>query len=152
MKKIFILFVIIPIFTCGCNNKTPRETVKNYLENYRNFTNEVENNLINCINNYVLNDKIKKNYLLLFKKQFVNLNYTIKDIIYNGNKANVIVDITVFDYKDTNLSNDIEILKINFKQESLIKYTIDFKVKKENKIWKLENVTEEQIKKIMGIY
>lgn len=150
MKKIVFLILMI-VFLTGCQNSNPKIVVKEYLEEYRNYTDNVEENLNGFIDKYGLSKEEKENYLLLMKKQFVNLKYKIKDVIYDGYKADVIVEITVLDYKNLKNINSNFDFKELFKQTKNIKYTLVFKTKYENNKWILEEPDEDTLLKIKGL-
>ena len=150
MKKIVFLVLMI-VFLTGCQNSNPKNVVKEYLEEYRNYTDNVEENLNGFIDKYGLSKEEKENYLLLMKKQFVNLKYKIKDVIYDGYKADVIVEITVLDYKNLKNINSNFDFKELFKQTKNIKYTLVFKTKYENNEWILEEPDEDTLLKIKGL-
>ena len=110
---------------------------------------------------YNYRDRYKK----IIEKQYKNLTYQIKDETYNGDVCTVTTEIEVLDYKKiinevnnnyqnknyTKEYNNEKLDKLE-KTKDKVKYTIDFKVKKENNNWTLEALDDDTIKKIQGTY
>ena len=157
-----ILFLVVCIFClCGCTNNAPKDAVQEYLEKYRNFTSEVEENLQKNISEEDFTEEQQEQYLLIMKRQFVSLEYQIKEEIFNGDRAKVFVDITVFDYhasirdaleEKSEQDNyiDIQLKKMN-EETKRTKYTLEFYTYYENDSWLLEQPDEETLQKIEGI-
>ena len=139
MKKILII-IFFCVFLCGCQNKTPQDAVKNYLEQYRNFTKEVTNNLKEKIDTLKLTTEEKSESFLAMKKQFVYLKYKIRNTNYQGDEAIVTADVNVFDYRNYN------------KEPKRITYTLEFHCYYENDTWLIYEPEEETIAKIYGLY
>ena len=109
-------------------------------------------------------------------KQYKDLTYKIKEEEIDGNKAEVEVEIEVYDYntalknsytymdenKDEFFIDDVldAVKFINYKLDQLfnykerITYTIDFKLTRNNSSseWVLEELSESDLQKIHGIY
>lgn len=177
MKKFLVLVFMFLLMGCEINlTNTPTKQVEKFLINYQTLNKKVVNKLENEIKEDVslTNDQQEK-YLDFWKKHYHGLNYTIKDQTENGDEAIVIAEIEVNDYSkiisesSAYLSNNPEefvdiygeydLTKFNdYKLEQLLKakervtYTLEFKVKKENKKWKLENLSEEDYSKLSGMY
>ena len=161
MKK-FALFFLCLFFLVGCTNKSSKEAVVEYLEKYRNFTTEIEQSLMKDLEKKDWTKEEKEKYILLMKKQFVNLKYNIKEEIYNGEEATVLVDITVYNYHNSKREalkeqdgsqNYIEnVLEKMNKETKTIKYTSSFKTYYKENAWVLEQPSEETLKKLEGIY
>ncbi|MBQ4634595.1 MAG: hypothetical protein IJB71_04535 [Bacilli bacterium] len=177
MKKFLVLVFMFLLMGCEINlTNTPTKQVEKFLINYQTLNKKVVNKLENEIKEDVslTNDQQEK-YLDFWKKHYQGLNYTIKDQTENGDEAIVIAEIEVNDYSkiisesSAYLSNNPEefvdiygeydLTKFNdYKLEQLLKakervtYTLEFKVKKENKKWKLENLSEEDYSKLSGMY
>lgn len=177
MKKFLVLVFMFLLMGCEINlTNTPTKQVEKFLINYQTLNKKVVNKLENEIEEDVslTNDQQEK-YLDFWKKHYQGLNYTIKDQTENGDEAIVIAEIEVNDYSkiisesSAYLSNNPEefvdiygeydLTKFNdYKLEQLLKakervtYTLEFKVKKENKKWKLENLSEEDYSKLSGMY
>lgn len=177
MKKFLVLVFMFLLMGCEINlTNTPTKQVEKFLINYQTLNKKVVNKLENEIKEDVslTNDQQEK-YLDFWKKHYQGLNYTIKDQTENGDEAIVIAEIEVNDYSkiisessaylSTNpeefvdIYGEYDLTKFNdYKLEQLLKakervtYTLEFKVKKENKKWKLENLSEEDYSKLSGMY
>ncbi len=174
MKKILLLIGLF-FFLTGCTKNEAKNPVIDYLELYRNHSNEVESSLDELIRDEDLLEGQQDIYRFIMKKQYVHLEYKIQDIIYNGNTAVVQAFITVYDYQhakdeakeemESNLGDylledgSIDIMKYkNLQLEKMkketerIHYTIHFKVKLENETWTLETPDYTVLQKLHGIY
>lgn len=161
MKKYLVFFLCI-FCLVGCTNKSSKEAVIEYLEKYRNFTAEIEESLMKDLESVNWKKEQKEKYILLMKKQFVNLKYKIKEEIYNGEEATVLVDITVYNYhnskrealkeQDESQNYIDKVLEKMNNETHTIKYTLVFKTNYKEGVWVLEQPSEETLKKIEGIY
>ena len=161
MKKYLVFFLCI-LCLVGCTNKSSKEAVIEYLEKYRNFTAEIEESLMKDLESVNWTKEQKEKYILLMKKQFVNLKYKIKEEIYNGEEATVLVDITVYNYhnskrealkeQDESQNYIDKVLEKMNNETHTIKYTLVFKTNYKEGVWVLEQPSEETLKKIEGIY
>ena len=166
-NKIVILLSIFIIIIIGCDNtmNTPANKVESFIEKYQRLDKEVIDSLNNIINkDSVMNKKEKKEYLALIQKQYQNLSYKIKGEQIENNVATVEVEIEVLDYK--NAINRAKETYQQEKEESLmekrikemkkvsnkVKYDLTIHLKNENGIWSIEELTEEDRKKIHGLY
>lgn len=175
MKKILIVFFL---FLVGCSldiSNTPIKKVEEYLNKFQILDKEVLDQLDDVIDRKIkLNDENKKEYRELIKKQYKDLQYSIKDDSIDGDDAVVTAEIIVKDF--TKAINEAEIYKrenisefyvdefyddnlykkylINKLKDSKEKvtYTISFNVHKSNRKWKLEPISEVDEDKILGIY
>ena len=177
MKK--TIFLISLIILVGCTtldiSNTPNKKVEEYLNKYQALDEKILNELDNVIDTKTkLNDENKEEYKKLIKKQYKNMQYTIKDTTIDGDDATVTTQIIVKDftkiineaenYKKNNIKefNENEKYNDNLYKKYLIDklkdakervtYTVEFKLHKENKKWKLNPITEEIEDKILGIY
>ena len=161
MKKYLVFFLCI-FCLVGCTNKSSKEAVIEYLEKYRNFTAEIEESLMKDLESVNWKKEQKEKYILLMKKQFVNLKYKIKEEIYNGEEATVLVDITVYNYhnskrealkeQDESQNYIDKVLEKMNNETHTIKYTLVFKTNYKEGVWVLEQPSEETLKKIEGVY
>ena len=161
MKKCLVV-VLCCILLCGCTKIHAKDAVISYLEKYRNFTTEIEQSLIDTLDEEKFTKEQREQYILLMKKQFVNLTYKIKEEIYNGDKATIVVNITVYDYhhsiREALKENSAEENYINLQLEKMSKekkkttYTIAIKTRYEENTWIVEQPDEDTIKKIQGTY
>lgn len=180
MKKILLIFTLVLVLT-GCSltenmDNTPTKQVETYLNNYQTLDSNVLAELDSIVNNEELFDKDQKvTYRDILKKHYQDLTYTIKEETVNGDKATVEAEIEVTDYtkalkeaenyKTTNESefmndeNEFDDVKFNTYKLDLIKesnervkYTIYFSLTKEDGKWNLNDLTETEEEKILGIY
>ena len=179
MKKILSIIGLTLILT-GCSlgnmDNTPTKKVEEYLNNYQTLDSNVLSELDSIIEHEeMFNDDQKTTYRDILKKHYQDLVYKIKEETVNGDKATVEVEIEVNDYtkvlnesenyRTTNESefldednlfdeskfNDykLDLLKSN---KERVKYTIYFSLTKTDDEWVLDNLTQTEQEKILGIY
>lgn len=177
MKKIIMLLSIIILVGCATLDisNTPTKKVEEFLNKYQILDEEVLNQLDNVIETKTnLNDENKEEYRKIIKKQYKDMQYTIKEETIDGDDATVTAQIIVKDF--TKIINDAE----NYKRENMkefyenetyndnlykkylidklkdakdrVTYTVEIKVHKQNRKWILNPITEEIEDKILGIY
>ena len=180
MKKI-LMFLTIAFVLTGCSltenmDNTPTKQVETYLNNYQTLDSNVLAELDSIVNNEELFDEDQKvTYRDILKKHYQDLTYTIKEETVNGDKATVETEIEVTDYtkslkeaENYRTTNESEFIgdndefdevkfntyKLNLIKDSKerVKYTIYFSLTKEDGNWKLDNLTETEEEKILGIY
>ena len=180
MKKIFIFLTFVLVLT-GCSigedmSNTPTKKVEEYLNNYQTLDSNVLAILDAIVENEEMFDEDQKiTYRDILKKHYQDLTYTIKEETINGDKATVEAEIEVTDYtkalndansyRETNESefldaeNNFDETKFNTyklglirESEERVKYTIYFSLTKEDKKWVLDNLSESEEEKILGIY
>lgn len=176
MRKLFIIIVSVFILT-GCNKqKSAVDEVKDYLNEYTSLSSSVKKSLNNVIlNRKEFNEENKKMYKKIFLKQYKDLNYTILNEEYDGNKALITVNVSVYDlnkaeeravdylsknlhefYNEKNVFDNAKYidykLKLMYEIEDRINYNIVFFLNYKNKKWVLEQPTEDDLEKIHGIY
>lgn len=181
MKKIIsILFMtVIALFISGCacsmNDNKPNEAIETLFEKYRNKDENVLTQLKQTIEGEVLNDDNKVKYQALMERQYDSFSYVIKDVETNDDSATSLVEITVLNYKgaleeaeeelknhpekfndeDGKFSEDkytkykIELME---KVEDTTTYTINLNLTKEAGMWKVDELTKDDIKKLHGVY
>ena len=177
MKKIIMLLSIIMLVGCTTLDisNTPTKKVEEFLNKYQILDEEILNELDNVIDEKInLNEENKKEYREIIKKQYKDMQYTIKEETIDGNEATVTAEIIVKDF--TKIINDAEVYKRqNIKEfyeneiyndnlykkylieklkdaKDRITYTLEFTLHKDNKKWILDKITEEVEDKILGIY
>lgn len=180
MKKVLSILIIALAMT-GCSigknmDNTPTKRVEEYLNNYQTLNSNVLSKLDSIVEQEVDFDEDQKtNYRDLLKKHYQDLTYTIKEETVNGDKATVEAEIEVNDYtkalkeaetyRTTNESdlldengvidegkfNDykLDLLK---KNKERVKYTLYFSLTKTDDNWKLDDLTDTEEEKILGIY
>lgn len=176
MRKFFSLLILL-IFVTGCNDmmNIPTRRVEEYLGKYQILDSSVLTQLDSVVDSSSYSEEYKEEYKELMIKQYQNLSYKIKSEYTDGDNANVIVEIEVFDYNnalneaidyieehsdefmdddDESRDEKIEHYKINAMKEVTDKasYTINFSLVKDNKKWVLEEVSDSDLEKIHGLY
>ena len=174
MKKLVELLLTL-LLVCGCSmnvnmENTPTKQVEAYLNNYQTLDQDVLLKLDDVINKETtFNDEQKEKYRDILKKHYQDLTYNVKEETINGDRATVEVEIEVNDY--TKALKEIETYKTeneetfstsdefnDYKLEQLekvkdkVKYTIYFSLSKVGDKWMLDNLTQTEQEKILGIY
>ena len=178
MKKILIVLCAILLFTgcsCSMNDNKPDEAVETFFEKYRSKDDDIITQLKETIENEDLTDDEQEKYQELMKKQYDQFAYVIKDTNEEDDSATVTVELTVLNYRSAILEAE-ERLKSNpeefnddegkFSEEKYMDYkiekmsevndttthTIDLYLTKENGIWKVEQLSSDDISKLHGLY
>jgi len=179
MKKIVVFIVAILFLLVGCTNEieSPTKKVETFLSKYQKNDSElVEEFDASMFEEENLTDEQKEKYKKVMLDQYKNLTYKIKEEKVDGNKAEVEVEIEVYDY-NTALSNAYTYLDenkdeffvdevldvvafVNYKLDQLtnfkdrVTYTITFNLSRKdtNSEWKIEDLSESDLQKIHGIY
>ena len=179
MKKVLSILGLALIMT-GCSlgnmDNTPTKKVEEYLNNYQTLNSNVLSELDSMVNQEELFDEDQKTtYKDIMKKHYQDLTYTIKEETVNGDKATVEAEIEVNDYtkalkesENYRTTNESEFLDEegvfdetkfnNYKLDLLksnkerVKYTIYFSLSKSGNEWVLDDLTETEQEKILGIY
>ena len=179
MKKMLSIIGIALVMT-GCSlgnmDNTPTKKVEEYLNNYQTLDSNVLTKLDSIVNEEELFDEDQKvTYKDILKKHYQDLTYTIKEETINGDKATVEVEIEVNDYTkalkeaetyresnetdlmdengnfDENKFNDYKLNLLQSNNER-VKYTIYFSLTKTDDEWTLDDLTQTEEDKILGIY
>lgn len=180
MKKLLSILGIALVLT-GCSigknmSNTPTKRVEEYLGNYQTLHSNVLSKIDSIVNNEELFDEDQRTtYKDILKKHYQDLTYTIKEETVNGDKATVETEIEVNDYTKAlkeaetyRTTNETEFLGENdvfdeskfakYKLDLLksskdrVKYTIYFSLTKSNDEWVLDDLTDTEEEKILGIY
>ena len=176
MKK--IIAIISLSLLVGCQmldiNNTPTKKVEEYLNKFQINSEEVLKDLDKVLIRLKTNEQNKEEYRELIKKQYKDMQYSIKEEYIDGNKATVTAEIIVKDF--TKIINEAE----NYKKENItefyeqdnyndnlykkylldklkeakdkITYTLQFNLHKKNTTWELDQINNEIEDKILGIY
>ena len=181
MKKIIsVLLFVFSLFLitgCGCemNDHNPSEAVETFFEKYRNKDENVITQLKQTIENEILDDKNKEKYENLMEKQYDTFSYVIKNTEVSENTATSTVDVTVLNYKDAIDKADKELkehpekfndedgkfsedkfmaykIELMEKVTDTITHTIDLNLEKEAGMWKVNELSKDDIKKLHGVY
>ena len=173
--KVFFVTILMLILTTACTlGSTPTSAVERLFASYNNNDEEILVELDDYINTSNLTDEQNDKYKEIYLKQFRDLKYEIKEEVIDGDTATVTTQITVYDYyKAENDANDYlttnsdefmtdgeydEGLFTDYKLEQLDKvnttvdYTIDFTLTKVDNEWVVNELTNEQLEKIHGVY
>ena len=179
MRKVLMILGLALVMT-GCSlgnmDNTPTKKVETYLNDYQTLNSDnILNDLDTVISDMEYTTEQQSKYKDLMKKHYQNLKYEIKEETVNGDKATVEAEIEVNDYTkvlkeaetykttneseflneegifDDNLFNTykLDLLKNN---KERVKYTIYFSLTKLNNEWILDELTDTEHEKILGIY
>ncbi len=167
MKK-KLLFLVIPILflVVGCTMaNTPTSKVEDLFTKYQKLDNDIDTGIDSILNEQNLSGAQKERYRAILEDQYKNLTYQIRKEEIDGNTATVTVEIEVKDFKKVinNLVFDSSIYtKETYDEEKLnrlekasdkVKYTLELTLTKDSDDeWKLNALTNEEIKKIQGMY
>ena len=165
MKKIFILVVITLLLVACSMSNTPTSRVEELFNKYQKVDSDINDAITKVLDEQNLTEEHKERYRKLLESQYTNLSYEVKDEIIDGDNAKIIVEIEVIDYKAaiTDLTFDSSIYtKESFDEEKLnrlenaknkVTYTLELTLTKDrDNNWHLDALTNEQIKKIQGMY
>ena len=179
MKKVLSILGIALVLT-GCSignmDNTPTKKVETYLNNYQTLDSNVLSELDSLVNQEKMFDEDQRTtYRDIMKKHYQDLTYTIKEETVNGDKATVEAEIEVNDYTkvlkeaetyrttnedeflddegmfDESMFNDYKLEALKGNKER-VKYTIYFSLTKSGDEWVLDDLTETEQEKILGIY
>ena len=177
MKKVLSILLVFLVMICiGCGSKsTARSTVIDYLDKYNMVDDKVMEELDDYIKEEDLTKEQKEKYKKILKKQYESMVYEIKNETYEDEKAYVNVGITVFDLYEVQqlalsyLNNHPEEFlddEGNYDKNKFMDYKLDqmeqvekrvsydlvMILEKDNGMYKLEPLTNEDLQKIHGIY
>ena len=144
---------------------TPTSKVEELFAKYQKIDTDINLGIDSVLDEQNLTDNHKERYRKLLETQYHNLSYNIKDEIIDGDNATVIAEIEVTDYRSSinDLTFDSTIYtKETFDEAKLdrlenakdkVTYTLELTLTKDDEgTWKLNALTNEQIKKIQGMY
>jgi len=163
-KKLLLLIIPILLIACSMSN-TPTSKVEELFMKYQRVDSDISSGINSVLDEQNLTPEHRKRYQKLLETQYRNLAYNVKDEIIDGDNATVIVEVEVVDYK--NSINDLTFDSTIFTKESFdelkldrledakdkVTYTLELTLTKNDEgTWKLNALTNEQIKKIQGMY
>jgi len=150
----------------GCSMaNTPTSKVEELFTKYQKIDDDISSGINSVLLEQNLTKEHQERYRKLLEKQYQNLSYQIKEETIDGDTALVIAEIEVTDYKKaindltfdssiyTKETYDEEKLNRLEKAKDKVKYTLELTLTKDSDgNWKLDALTNEQIKKIQGMY
>ena len=163
MKKLFlVIFSFTMLVGCTLGN-TPTSRVEDMLTNYQMVTDNIDISYTYLTDDNNLNQDIRDDYEEAIRKQYKNLSYEVKEEVIDGDKAIVTIEVEVMNYKNAIDKYDKSSYEINKYHElvleqiknskEMVTYTLDISLTKDNNdTWKLDNLTEENRDKLLGIY
>ena len=178
-KKILLISLVAFVFLltgCASSDETPSKAVENFLSKYQSMDQEVLTQLDEIVSNdETLTDDARLEYKSLMERQYQNLSYKIKNEKIEKDTAEVDVEIEVFDYEnaidkakeyydenkdeftdDNGSIDDSKYMDYKIKEMKNVadkkKEEITFIVKKEDGLWKVQNLSQSDIQKIHGLY
>lgn len=176
MKKIIVILLgIFLLVGCTDTTNTPSRKVEDYLSKYQKMDDDVITQLdLTLDNDTSMDEDQKKEYKSLMQKQYQNLSYKITDEKIENDKANVDVEIEVYDYQ-TSINKakayfeehkeelmkdkkDEEKAYIDYKIEQMKKvsdkanYDITFNLTKKDGKWTVDDLTDADRQKLHGLY
>lgn len=180
MKKLIlflgVVFSSLALAGCSLTKSTAADAVKVFLDQYKNLSSSVMNDLEDVISQEDFTESQEEVYRDVLKKQYSDLKYEIVNENYDGDTATVETKITVYDlYKaqsdatnymnnnqseftdDSGVYNNEKFLDYKLeemkKMTDTVEYNITFDVKKdENDKWQVSELSNEDLEKIHGIY
>ncbi len=163
-KKLWLLIIPFLLLACSMGN-TPTSKVDELFMKYQRLDSDISNGIDSVLDEQNLTDDHRMRYRKLLENQYRNLSYNVKDEIIDGDNATVVTEIEVIDYRNSisDLTFDSTIFtKDSFDELKLdrleqakdkVTYTIELNLTKDDEgKWKLNALTNEQIKKIQGMY
>ena len=103
-KKIIVFLSLLVMLSTGCGNNmnTPTGKVEEFLGKYQSMDSSVLTQLDKVISDdTTMDDTQKKDYKTLMEKQYQNMSYKIKSEEIDGDEAEVLVEIEVYDYANS---------------------------------------------------
>ena len=177
LKVMLVLVFAITLAGCSCMQKTAKDRVEEFLDQYRNLSANVLGDLDEVIDaETTLSEEQKEKYRDVLKKQYSDLKYEITNEEYDGDTAVVEAKITVYDlykaqkdastylennrdeFNDENGSYDSSKF-MDYRLEEMqnmndtVEYTINFNLTKDDDgNWQISELSKEDLEKIHGIY
>ena len=163
-KKLLLLIIPFMLIACSMAN-TPTSKVEDLFAKYQKIDTDINLGIDSVLDEQNLTDNHKARYRKLLETQYHNLSYNIKDEIIDGDNATVVAEIEVTDYRSS--INDLTFDSTIYTKESFdevkldrleqakdkVTYTLELNLTKDDEgTWKLNALTNEQIKKIQGMY
>lgn len=174
MKKVLYLLVAIALMTgCSCTanmGNTPTKKVEEYLNKYQTNDDDVVSDLDDVLtNDTTLTDDERSQYSDFMKAHYRDMQYEIKNETIDGDTATVDAEITVRNYanavneanqyrldhpdefNDTNTFASYRLNKLKEVKDTET-YTITFHLTKKDEEWTVDNLSDDELRKISGLY
>lgn len=170
MKKILLVgltLILTLILAVGCSlSNTPTSKVEELFSKYQMLDDDIDEEINDLLETETLTSAQKERYRKLIEDQYKNLTYEIKNEEIDGDTATVTVQIEVIDYRksiselNTDANTNFDVLEYNNQKldklenaKDKVIYTLDLIVLKDkNENWKLASLSQNDIKKIQGMY
>ena len=174
MKKVLYAFLAIVLLTgCSCTanmGNTPTKKVEEYLNKYQTNDDDVVSDLDEVLtNDTTLTDEERSDYNDFMKTHYRDMQYEIKNETIDGDAATVDAEVTVRSYADAvNEANDYRLNNADefddnntfasYRLDRLKEvtdtetYTIIFHLTKENEEWKIDDLSDDDLRKLSGLY
>lgn len=179
MRKLVVFVIAILFLVVGCTNDmdSPTKKVETFLSKYQKNDEEVVEQFDTSIfEDEDLTVEQKDKYKEIMLDQYKNLSYKIKEEKIDGNKAEVEVEIEVYDFntaledsytyveenRDEFYIDDVldVVAFVDYKLDQLfnykdrITYTITFNLSREDSDseWEIKELSEDDLRKIHGVY
>lgn len=177
MKRKLTVFIAVlcVILVSGCfNNMSPSEKVEEMLSKYIKNDKNILTELDTYMDKQDLSNEQKDKYKRIIKDEYASIKYKIKDEKIDGDNATVEVSIEVKDlYKGSKIASDYLIdhtlefytndiydedkfidykLDTMEKNKDTITYTIFIGLTRKDGMWTIDNLDNEILEKIHGIY
>ncbi len=174
MKKVLYAFLAIVLLTgCSCTanmGNTPTKKVEEYLNKYQTNDDDVVSDLDEVLtNDTTLTDAERSDYNDFMKTHYRDMQYEIKNETIDGDVATVDAEVTVRSYADAvNEANDYRLNNADefddnntfasYRLDRLKEvtdtetYTIIFHLTKENEEWKIDDLSDDDLRKLSGLY
>lgn len=177
LKVMLVMVFAITLAGCSCMQKSAKDRVEEFLDQYRNLSANVLGDLDEVVETETdLSEEQKESYRDVLKKQYSDLKYEITNEEYDGDTAVVEAKITVYDlYKaqrdateylnehrdefndeegnyDSSKFMDYRLEQMQ-KTTDTVEYTITFNLTKDDDDnWQITELSQEDLEKIHGIY
>ena len=174
MKKI-LLFIVLLLSLSACSlSNTPTGKVEAYLNQYNSLTDNVKVDMESKVTSENLSSDNADIYRNVLTRQYQDMKYEVKDEKIDGENATITVKVTVYDlykidrdaynylndHQDEFKKNDVydKSLFTDYKLKKLkdvnktVDYTIDFQLTKVDGKWEVNDLSNEQLEKIHGVY
>ena len=177
MKKLWLVGLIILVFTVGCASlgNTPTARVEELLRRYQNHSDPVLIELGDFLDSLDLDLDVRDDYHAIYLRQYQDMEFEVQNETIEGDRAVVTVLVRVYDYYRANIeinnfiaSNPNEFLdeEGNFSQAlafrhridelsrvtNRVEHTIDFVLTRADEEWRIDTLTIDILEKLHGTF